>query len=244
MDPIKDAFEKIKKDIHYLHQEIEKIKFILNGIKSQPLQQKNHVQTQNTFRQTDAQHTTLNKTMNLPLEGPKSQDIPISTGNEGVSTDRQTYTQTDRQPPNFHWNPQNQIQNQSPTQLQNQSSTQLQNQTQVKLNNKKQVTEILNSLDELKKEVRLKFKKLTAQEMLVFSSIFELEEQGFIVDYALISERLGLTESSIRDYILRLIKKGIPVIKTRENNKKITLTISEELKKMASLEAIIQLRNL
>lgn len=236
MDPIKEAFEKIKKDIYYLHQEIEKIKFILNGIKSQPPQQKNHVQTQNTFRQTDAQHSTLNKTMNLPLEGPKSQNMPISTGNEGVSTDRQTYTQTDRQPPNFHWNPQNQIQNQSPTQLQNQ--------TQVKLNNKKQVTEILNSLDELKKEVRLKFKKLTAQEMLVFSSIFELEEQGFIVDYALISERLGLTESSIRDYILRLIKKGIPVIKTRENNKKITLTISEELKKMASLEAIIQLRNL
>ena len=78
--------------------------------------------------------------------------------------------------------------------------------------------------------------------MQVFSTIYELEEQGFIVDYNILSEKLNLTESSIRDYVLRLIKKGIPLGKNRENNKKITLSISRDLRKIASLETIHKLR--
>ncbi len=80
--------------------------------------------------------------------------------------------------------------------------------------------------------------------MLVFSTIYQLEEQGFIVDYPLLASKLSLSESSIRDYTLKIIKKGIPLLKNKENNKKITLSISLDLKKIASLNTILQLREI
>ncbi|MEK6846579.1 MAG: hypothetical protein AABY16_00245, partial [Nanoarchaeota archaeon] len=98
--------------------------------------------------------------------------------------------------------------------------------------------------DDLKKEVRLKFKRLTEQEMLVFSTIYQLEEQGFVVDYAILAQKLNLTEISIRDYVHKILKKEIPLIKSKEANKKIVLSIPQELKRIASLQTIFQLRNI
>ena len=104
---------------------------------------------------------------------------------------------------------------------------------------------ILNSLDNIKKEIRLKFKRLTQQEMLVFSTLYTLEDQNTPeIDYKLLANHLNLSESSIRDYIIKLTKKGIPIQKTRQNNKKIILSISENLKKTATLSTIIHLRDL
>jgi hypothetical protein len=67
---------------------------------------------------------------------------------------------------------------------------------------------------------------------------------GFSVDYPSISQKLSLSESSIRDYVLKLAKKGIPIEKSKENNKKIYLKIEENFKKLASLQTILQLREL
>ncbi|HKZ33939.1 MAG TPA: HTH domain-containing protein, partial [Candidatus Nanoarchaeia archaeon] len=103
---------------------------------------------------------------------------------------------------------------------------------------------ILDSLDGLKKEIRLKFKQLTDQETLVFSALYQLEEDSGPVDYKTLADKLGLTESSIRDYIGRLLKKGIPVEKKKINNKQIKLSISQSLKKIASLSTILQLRDI
>ena len=103
---------------------------------------------------------------------------------------------------------------------------------------------ILDSLDSLKKEIRLKFKQLTDQEILIFSTHHQLEEEGNPVNYKILAEKLNLTESSIRDYIGRLLKKGIPVEKKKVNNKQINLSISQSLKKIASLSTILQLRDI
>ena len=65
-----------------------------------------------------------------------------------------------------------------------------------------------------------------------------------IVDYSMISEVLDLSESSIRDHVQNIIKKGIPVDKIKQNNKKIFLSIHMDLKKIASLETILELRDL
>ena len=51
--------------------------------------------------------------------------------------------------------------------------------------------QILDNLDIIKKEIRRKFKRLTNQEMTVFSTIYSLEEQGDIVDYISIHARFG-----------------------------------------------------
>ncbi|MDP2947498.1 MAG: HTH domain-containing protein [Nanoarchaeota archaeon] len=109
----------------------------------------------------------------------------------------------------------------------------------------KKASEIINSLDILKKEIRYKFKRLTTQEMVIFSKLYTLEEQGLNeITYKLIASELKLSESSIRDYINKLIKKGIPIEKLKQNNKIITLKISKDLKNIATLATIIQLRGI
>jgi DNA-binding MarR family transcriptional regulator len=105
-----------------------------------------------------------------------------------------------------------------------------------------QAVEALNSLDNIKKEIKLKFKHITEQEFLVFSAIYQLSEKAEYTDYKTLSKKLNLTESSIRDYVGKLIKKGIPVEKSKVNNKIIQLFISEDLKKVVSLSQILQLR--
>ena len=44
-------------------------------------------------------------------------------------------------------------------------------------NSMENALEVLNSLDNIKKEIRLKFKDLTEQEFLVFSIFYQLEEE-------------------------------------------------------------------
>ena len=80
--------------------------------------------------------------------------------------------------------------------------------------------------------------------MLVFSTIYALEEQYREVDYNKLALKLGLSQSSARDYVQKLINKGIPITKEKLNNKKILLHISPELKKIASLNTIVQLREI
>ena len=53
---------------------------------------------------------------------------------------------------------------------------------------------------------------------------------------------MKLSESSIRDYINRLIKKGIPIQKIKQNNKIILLRVSEDLKNVVTLATIQNLR--
>ena len=163
--------------------------------------------------------TIINKFLKNPPSNPlKSQISLISTGNQGVPTNQQTNQQTNQHPSISHGNSE--------------------------ITNIRKVSEILNTLDELKKEVRVKFKKLTTQEMLIFSTIYQLEEEGFLVDYSSISKKLNLSEASIRDYVRKITKKGIPLNKLKENNKKIVFSIPSDLKKIASLNTIIQLREL
>ena len=110
--------------------------------------------------------------------------------------------------------------------------------------------EILSSLDAIRKEIRLKFKQLTPQEMSVFSMLYSLEEKAILgglepeISYKTLASQLNLTESSIRDYINKLIFKGIPIEKVKKNNKSVLLSVSQELKKIASLSTINRLRDI
>ena len=104
--------------------------------------------------------------------------------------------------------------------------------------------EMLKSLDNLKKEIYQKFKKLTEQEWLVFLTIYQFDEEKGYSDYRVLAEKLNLTESSIRDYVARLINKGIPLDKVKLNNKNIRLNISQSLKQIASLSTLLYLRDL
>jgi len=109
----------------------------------------------------------------------------------------------------------------------------------------KQINNILESLDNIKKDIRLKFKKLTPQEMLIFSTLYILEEQNYNeITYRILAAQINLSESSIRDYINKLINKGVPIEKIRQNNKTIILNISKDLKNITTLNTIQSLRAL
>ncbi len=265
MDQVKEAFSKVKQDMHLIHSEIDSlkeniselrksmidlveiIKSLKNEKKNQMIQQPNisHLPQQiqsnapsqikkihqnklnkpkyfSTLQQTDRQinptpptHTSTDNYQYKPLKYP---NLGISIRNRGVPTDRQTDRQTHQQTDKSSYN---------------QENSSIDNAVQ-----------ILESLDNIKKEIRLKFKRLTDQEMLVFSTLYQLEEENGHADYKTISEKINLSESSIRDYIGRLIKKGVPVDKTKINNKTIQLSISKNLKKIASLNTILELREL
>jgi len=221
-DKIKEAFSKVREDIEnlyynyqYTHTELQELKELIK-IQNQEIkaliEQIKRTNLNKTDRQTEqdtplfpVDRQTDTSTYNLALEAVKLQNSDISTGNKGVSTDRQTHRQTD--------------------------------------NTLNQIPEVLESLTKIREEVRIKFNKLTRQELIIFSIMYQLEEQGLTVDYNLLSQKLQITESSIRDHIGRIIKKGIPIEKYKENNKKIILKISKNLKEIASLETIQKLRD-
>jgi DNA-binding MarR family transcriptional regulator len=242
-DPIKDAFSRAKQDIQYLKEQLAllanemlDLKSLIEQLKVQQTDRQSSIQssneqispqldegavlspdfpTQTTPNQSYLTEHFDNPTDDYPYKRLKPHIYKISIGNDGVPTNRQTDKQTNTNP---------------------NTST-----GDIEFN---KIPELLNSLDTIKKELRNKFKRLTKQEMLVFSTIYQLEEENFDVDYSLIAKKLSLSESSIRDYIQRMVKKGIPLDKIRENNKKIYLKISTDLKQIASLNTIIQLREI
>ncbi|MFQ5531437.1 MAG: helix-turn-helix domain-containing protein [Candidatus Nanoarchaeia archaeon] len=231
-DSVKDAFSKAKQDIDSIKQETDflrkelaetrerftEIVEVLKELSEKFLKfeenQRKLASTHKPENKTVSTHPSTDNTSFKPL---KHENLSISIGNQGVPTDKQTNRQT-----NQH--------------------TQKTPKTQE--NSMEKALEILNSLDNIKKEIRLKFKRLTDQEMLIFSTLYQLGEEKGYTDYKSIAETLSLSESSIRDYIGRLIKKDIPINKHKINNKNIQLSIAENLKKVAPLHTILQLRDL
>jgi DNA-binding MarR family transcriptional regulator len=245
MEQIKEAFYKVKQDIELLKKEISNLNQglvetrkslievceILKEYSYKYKENKSSPPTDSIPTHSSISSTSLigNPTHNLSQSLPDTQNLGISIGNEGVPTDKQTDKQTNQQTDKSSYNPEN---------------TPKKTRESISENSIDNAIQILESLDNLKKELRLKFKRLTDQELLVFSTLYQSSEEEGYTDYKNLSEKLKLTESSIRDYIGRLIKKGIPVEKVKINNKMIRLSISPNLKKVASLSTILQLRSI
>lgn len=259
-DSIKNAFSKVKDDILCLKEEMDLIRLeVLQfkysieelrssiGLLTNDLNYiRNNITTNTTdllLNSTNPINKTDNSTVPQEIGGSKMADLITSTGNRGVQTDSQTVRQTVNTTQEY---PQKQLFPYSDIQdslVPNSFDTQ-NNSISIEHNIRK-ATDILDSLDNLKKEIRLKFKRITTQEMLVFSTIYQLEEISLSkATYPEIAERLNLTQSSIRDYVQRLISKGIPIKKEKINNRKVILRISPDLKRIATLSTIISLREL
>lgn len=243
-DKIKEAFQKVKEDISLIKEQLEELKRTIRQTDTQTYRQTdtNFIPTIPQTLPTETQTTqTINENAKnkSPLEGSKNQFSDISTGNKGVQTDRQTNQQTDRQTDNYL--------SQSisrPMPVFSDQKFVLNQNSDDPIKRIEKVAEVVNSLDALKKDLRKQFKQLTPQEMLVFSTIYQLTDQSIDVDYSILSKKTSLSESSIRDYVQKIIKKGVPLEKIRENNKRIILAVPPEFKRIASLDTIISLRDL
>ena len=87
-----------------------------------------------------------------------------------------------------------------------------------------------HSLNTLKKELNTRFRALTKQELLVFLTIYQLEEEKGSTTYLDLARTLTLSEGCIRSYVTSLIKKGLPLIKTKLNNRIVSLSTPKELR--------------
>lgn len=143
----------------------------------------------------------------------------LSTGNKGVPTDSQ---QTD---------------NQQITDKQIAQTTDKQTEAIPGIQN-------VGFISDFKKDLRRKFLALTTQEFFIFTEIYIMEEKQGAASYRDIAKKIGLTESSIRDYVARLTGRGIPIIKRKINNKSIILGISSDLRSLFTLDSLIKLREI
>lgn len=230
MDQVKYSFLKVKRDMEYLQQDLniinsnleysqQKISFLEESLNNLTQKVDSLIPLlQELIPTHNPKTSTIQQYIpahNLPLKAQKAENLTFSTGNEGVPADRQTNQQTNQHTKNPF----------IPSSFNNS-------------------IEILSSLDDLKKEIKYKFKNITEQEFLVFSTIYQLSEQEGYTDYKSLSSKLNLTQSSIRDYVGKLIKKEIPIQKIKLNNKIIQLKIKDNFKKIAPLPILIQLREI
>ena len=257
MDPIKEAFSKIKDDIFQLKQEISSLKEQLNFLNTQLSSKLDSVDSQTAIESAKQSPTqtsnfsseiyqqtnkpTNKPTQNQALDSLKPLNLHVSSGNRGVPTNKPTNQQTDKPTENTS------LSSHNPSHLNPLSSyTNFpDSSTKDPIDEFRKANEIISSLDDIKKEIRIKFKELTPQEMSVFSTLYALEDQNITqVTYKLLADNLHLSESSIRDYINKITKKGVPIDKIRQNNKTIILKIYPGLKNIATLTTIHRLREL
>jgi len=217
-DAIREAFSHIKQDIIDLKREIYFLKREIIDLKAKNAPIPTHIQqTNQEIEQT--QH----------IISPDKPYLPSSIGNDGVPTDKQTDNkQTNRQALEPYFN--------------TISLSQTSQFPDDKLEKSTQTGSLMSLVTNLKEEMRQNFLKLTKQEFLIFSVVYSLDDEGVQVTYPLIAAKTRLSESSIRDYISRIIEKGITLEKHKINNKQVIIRVKDELKSLATLDSLVKLR--
>jgi len=217
-DAIREAFSRIKQDILELKQEISLLKQEIYAIKQDKLE-----------NPTDLQQIAITEERPQHINQGDKPYLLSSIGNDGVPTDKQTDNkQTNRQVSEAYFK----LNNYAPEKQF----------TDDKQDNMCQKDNLMALVSGLKEELRQSFLKLTKQEFLVFSVIYGLDDQGVQVTYPVVAEKTKLSESSIRDYILRIMGKGIPLEKQKINNKQVIIKVKPELRNLTTLDSLIKLR--
>jgi hypothetical protein len=238
---LQNSFQKIKEEMNALNEEISFLKKqlsqtnkslnYLNQYLSKHLSlSSTSISTSTTDNQQIVKNPAQNPSYNLEVS-PKS---PVSIGNEGVPADSQ-------QTVSRHILSENELKSPSLSTTPSSSTNRVEPVDKTKNSLNLDISNLSTILEDLKKELKQKFKNLTNQELLIFSLIYTLNEEKSEVTYKDISIKANLTESSVRDYISRLEHKGIPLIKEKKNNKMVVLKIPEELKHISTLDNLTKL---
>ncbi|MEK6955901.1 MAG: hypothetical protein AABW52_04540 [Nanoarchaeota archaeon] len=91
----------------------------------------------------------------------------------------------------------------------------------------------------LKTNIDSTFRTLSKQELKVFLTIYQLEDEGKPASYTNIAQILGLSEHCIRSHISFLMKKNAPLIKQKLNNKRNLLFIRKDFKALNLKQKLI-----
>jgi len=81
---------------------------------------------------------------------------------------------------------------------------------------------------------------LTTREKEVFLALYTMAEEKSPITYKRIARRIALTEFMVREYIINLIEKGIPVIKKYVNHE-VYLNIDQKFRHMQARENLVDI---
>lgn len=87
------------------------------------------------------------------------------------------------------------------------------------------------------------FLGLTKKEFLIFLTIYQLDEDIGKVTYDDLSSHFKLTPGCIRSHISNMIKKNMPIIRTKINNKLTIFSISDDFKRLNLKSRLFNLYN-
>lgn len=214
-DILKKAFSKVKEDMQVLNDRLARLE--------------SQVQVILTKFDQKIPSNPSNSTENSQYRSQNPQIQQSSSGNEGVqsinhSTINQSFNNQTVKTPEFgQYTPQISKNYQNNTKTNHSLSIQ-------SLSTQSTNIHALN-IQTLKKELESRFNSLTSQEFLIFLTIYQLEEDlGRPITYMDLSTKLSLTSGCIRGYISALIRKNLPLIKSKINNRTLTLSINPEFR--------------
>lgn len=232
MDPIfeenvRKAFLKVKEHMNLLEKEISllkefiysqnnQIEFILKEIRRFSLQNKPKM-PENRSQMPE----------NRPKTPEVSENDKSSTGNKGVYSDIHSFTIHStgmHSLNNYSFN----YSDESPKKEENKPY--FSKNSTIPLKKEDNIGHL--NISTLKENINNLFESLSRQEFLTFLIIYQLEDENKYATYTDVAKHLNLTEGCIRTYISSLIKKGLPVIKTKYNNKFVLLSIHPEFREL------------
>jgi len=81
---------------------------------------------------------------------------------------------------------------------------------------------------------------LNEREKMVFKLIYELEAENVKVSYSKLAEVLGISTSLIREYVVSLIEKGVPIMKNYLNQK-VYISLEPKFKELQTKKNIVNI---
>lgn len=97
-----------------------------------------------------------------------------------------------------------------------------------------------NSNFTLDQTEHFEIKPLTRKEQYVFLVLYALEDEKGIVSYIDIERKTGLSQPLVRDYVISMIEKGVPITKRYINNKAY-LKLDNDFKRIQAKENILMI---
>lgn len=100
----------------------------------------------------------------------------------------------------------------------------------------------MQNMKSLKKDLAKTVASLPRQELFVFLTLYQLEEDLHRpITYFDLASKLFISEGCVRTYVSSLIKKGLPVLKSKANNRVIILSIHPEFRQLNLKNDLISL---
>lgn len=220
---IKNSFSKVKNHINLIEHEIKLQKEVL-------IKQNEAINTLNILL-----NKLLSKLENLEKEiniEKKTENEQINSLNKQINT-KQTHNEEFLNEPQI-W-PINGFKDVS---IGNEGVKQI-NKHVKHINTEGNQTDL--AFNTLKNGLENVFKLLSKQELKVFLTIYQLEEEGKRANYRAIAEIMELSAKCIRTHIHNLIKKEAPISKDKLNDNSILLSIKKEFKALNLKKKLINL---